>query len=191
MGPILVLLFGGMAAISSVGAMGVDVPPIVEVAPEPHLPASPVSVSAVKNGYQVALNRATAEMLRDALAKSDEKEIAATLRKMAKEKKDGANDPDNQTAATLEMIAFVVSTQLPGFKKALSENMGPGGVVITMTGLQAPTVKFSKPRPRLEKALETVRGVMPLLPDEAKDAVEALRAVGRTTPLFWKVEPRE
>src|SRR5207302_42643 len=97
--------------------------------------------------------------------------------------------PDDQTAATLEMIAFVVSTQLPGFKKALSENMGPQGVVITMTGLQADKIKFAKPRPRLEKALETVRGVMPLLPDEARDAVEAVRAVARTTPLFWKVEP--
>ena len=43
----------------------------------------------------------------------------------------------------------------------------------------------------LEKALEAVGGVMPLLPDEAKDAVEAVRAVARTTPLFWKVEPRD
>jgi hypothetical protein len=43
----------------------------------------------------------------------------------------------------------------------------------------------------LEKALEAVRGAMPLLPDDAREAVEALRAVARTTPLFWKVEPRE
>jgi hypothetical protein len=36
-----------------------------------------------------------------------------------------------------------------------------------------------------------VRGAMPLLPDDAREAVETLRAVARTTPLFWKVEPRE
>jgi hypothetical protein len=166
-----------------------DVP--LAVAPAPHVPCSPVSFAAVKGGYRVSLNRATAEMLADALMNTDEKEVAASLRKIAKDKKEGASNPDDQTAATLEMIAFVVSSQLPGFKKAMSDNMGPQGVVITMTGLQADKIKFAKPRPRLERALETVRGVMPLLPEEAQEALEAMRAVGRTTPLFWKVEPRE
>jgi hypothetical protein len=69
--------------------------------------------------------------------------------------------------------------------------MGPNGAVVTMTGLQAPAVKFRKPRPVLERAVGVVRGVMPLLPDDAREAVEAMRAVARTTPLFWKVEPRE
>ena len=179
----MVLLLGGVVGVAA------DAPP-VEIAPAPHVPASPVAVIPVKGGYQVTLNRGTAEMLRDALANADEKEIATSLRKMAKDKKDGA-EPDERTAATLEMIAFVVSTQLPGFKKSLTENMGPGGAVITLTGLQAATVKFSKPRPRLEKALETVRGVLPLLPDEAKEAMDAMRAVARTTPIFWKVEPKE
>jgi len=143
----------------------------------------------VKGGYQISLNRATAEWFRDTLTNADEKEIAATLRQMAKDKKEA--NPEDHTAATLELIAFVVANQLPGFKKALSENMGPGGAVITMTGLQAATVKFSKPRPRLEQALQTARAVMPLLPEEAQDALEAVRAVARTTPLFWKIEPRE
>src|SRR6185312_11054034 len=99
------------------------------------------------------------------------------LRKIAKDRKESAKNPDDQTAATLEMIAFVVSSQVPGFKKALAENMGPGGAVITLTGLQAPVVKFARPRPRLEKAMEAVRGAMPLLPDDAREAVEAMRAV--------------
>ena len=88
------------------------------------------------------------------------------------------------------MVAFVVSSQLPKFKKSFAENMGPGGAVITLTGLQAPVVKFRKPRPRLEKAAEAVRSAMPLIPEEARDVLEALRAVGRTTPLFWQVDPR-
>lgn len=42
-----------------------------------------------------------------------------------------------------------------------------------------------------EKTVEVVRGVMPLLPEESREVVEAMRAVARTKPLFWKVEPRE
>lgn len=165
-------------------------PPVLEVAPPPHVPLPPVRIVAVQGGYKIGLNRPTADRFRDALARADEKDIAAALRKMAQDQKQGAN-PDEQTAATLEMIAFVVSSQLPGFKKALAENMGPNGVVITVTGLQAPAVKFRKPRPALERVVGVVRGVMPLLPDDAREAVEAMRAVARTTPLFWKVEPRE
>jgi hypothetical protein len=164
-------------------------PSTVEVAPAPHLPSPPFSIVAVKGGYQVTLDRRTAEMLQDALDRTDEKELAATLRKKAQDKKEA--NPDDATVATLEMIAFSVSTQLPGFKKSLAEKMGPNGVVITLTGLQAPAVQFRKPRPRLERAAEVVRAAMPLLPEEARATVEAMRAAGRTTPLFWKVEPRE
>ena len=192
---ILVLLTIGMMGDGlplSVQPPAQPMPPaaVLPVAPLPHVPLPPVSIASVKGGYRIALNRHSAELFRDALAKSDEKEIAATLRKISRDKKAETKNPDDQTAATLEMIAFVVSSQLPGFKKSLAENMGPNGVTITLTGLQAPKVKFARPRPRLERALETVRGVMPLLPDEAKEAVDAMRAVARTTPLFWKVEPR-
>ena len=89
------------------------------------------------------------------------------------------------------MIAFAVSTQLPGFRKSLGEKMGMNGAVITLTGLQSQTVEFKKPRPKLEKTVEVVRGVMPLLPEESREVVEAMRAVARTKPLFWKVEPRD
>jgi len=164
-------------------------PGVAEVAPVPHLPHPPVAIVAVKGGYEVSLNHPTAELLRDALDRTDEKNLAATLRKMAKERKE--KDPDDQTIATLEMVAFVASTQLPGFKKSLAQNIGPGGAVITLTGFQADMVKFKKPRPKLEKAAEVVRGVMPLLPDEASEVIEALRSVARTTPIIWKVKPRE
>ena len=152
------------------------------------MPYPRVAIAAIKNGYTVSLNRSTAEMLRDALAKADEKELAATLRKMARERKE--KDPNDEMVATLEMVAFAVSTQLPGLKRSLAENIGEQGAVITLTGLQTPTVQFRKPRPRLQKAAEIVRGVMPLMPDEAREVVEAMRAVARTKPIFWKVEPR-
>ena len=189
----LVVLCGVAAAPPDLPPLPIPVPALqpgaVEVAPAPHTPHPPVAIHAVKGGYQVYLNRATADFLRDALDRGDEKEIAAMLRKKAKEKKEA--DPDDHTAATLEMIAFVVSNQMPKFKKSFAENIGPGGAVITLTGLQAPAAKFRKPRPKLEKAAEVVREVMPLLPDEAREVVESLRAVARTTPLSWKVEPRE
>jgi len=159
----------------------------VPVAPAPRAVEAPIAVAAIKGGYTVTLTRESAELLRDALNGSDEKELAATLRKLAKDKK--AADADDKSAATLELVAFVVSSQLPGFKKSLTENIGPRGATITLKGLQADTVKIPN-RPKLEQALATVRTVMPLLPDDAKDVLEALRAVGRTTPLFWKVEAR-
>lgn len=177
-------MLAAVMLLAGVPAVAADLP----VAPPPHEPAPPVAVAAIKGGYTISLNRASGELLRDALANTDEKEVAGTLRKMAKDKKNA--DPDDKTAATLELVAFVVSSQLPGFKKQFAENLGSRGAVITLTGLQADRVKFPS-RPRLEQALQTVRGVMPLLPDDAKDVLEALRAMGRTTPLFWKVEPRD
>lgn len=174
----IVLTFSGLPALAA------DVP----VAPPPHEPA-PISIAAVKGGYAITLNRKTAELFRDTLANADEKELASTLRKFAKDNK--AADPDDKTAATLELIAFVVANQLPGFKKNLADNIGPRGAVITLTGLQAPVVPVPADRPRIAKAIATARAVMPLLPADAKDVMEALRAIGRTTPIFWKVEPRE
>jgi hypothetical protein len=171
----------------------------VEVAPPPRLPgvapllpelpAPPFSLTAVPGGYRVTLNRQTAELLCDALGRVDEKDLTAALKKAAKDRKEA--DPDSDTAKTLELLAFATASQLPGFKKSLAENMGPGGVVVTVTGIQAPGIVFKRPRPLLEAGFGAMRRVMPLLPEDARDAVEAMRAVARTTPLFWKVEPRE
>jgi hypothetical protein len=162
-------------------------PGVVEVAPPPRRPAPAFAVAAIEGGYRITLNRGTAELLQSALDQTDPKELAETLKKKAQERKEA--NPEDQTAKTLELAAFAAATQLPGFKKSLAENLGPGGVVITMTGLQAPQVKFK--RPLVAKAAGVVRGVMPLLPDEARETIEGLRAMGRTTPLFWKVEPIE
>lgn len=165
-------------------------PPIIEIAPFPRVHYPPVQIEAVKGGYRIYLNRPMAERLAEALEGVDAKDVAAMLRSRAKDRKE-ADPPDEEAAKTLEMIAFAVSTQLPGFRKALGEKMGTNGAVITLTGLQSPTVKFKKPRPKLEKTAEVVRGVMPLLPEESREVVEAMRAVARTKPLFWKVEPRD
>jgi hypothetical protein len=179
---------GAIAGLASFGpASTVAGPP--EIAPSPR-PAGPrAAIVATKNGYQVILNRTTTEALQQILDKTDEKQVANSIREKAKEARTGPAADESQ-AATLELVAFLVSTQVPGFRKALHESAGPGGVIITLTGLQAPKVMFRKPRPLLEKAAELVRGAMPLVPDEAREVLEALRAVARTTPLLWKVEPR-
>lgn len=162
----------------------------IEIAPPPRVVVPPVAIAAIPGGYQIRLNRVATDRLQGILDRTDEKEVANGLRQLAKGQKEGAN-PDEEAAAKLELIAFLVSSQLPGFKKSLRDNSGPGGAVITVTGLQAPAVKFRKPRPRLERAVEVVRGTMPLMPPEGRDAIEALRAIARTTPLLWKVEPLE
>ena len=161
-----------------------------EVAPPPPAVGPRVSVAAAPGGYRITLARGPAELLRDALDGADEKQIAKALRDEAKKRKDDPDKPDADNAATLELVAFLVSTQLPAFKKSLRENMGPHGVVISIGGLQAPKVQFRRPRPKLERAAEALRNAMPLLPEEAREVVEALRAVARTTPLVWKIEPR-
>ncbi len=162
----------------------------VEIAPAPRVSGLPVAIVAVKDGYRIVLNRTAAERLQQLLDQTDEAKLAASLRERAKQTKATAT-PDDTTAATLEVVAFLVANQLPGFRKALRENTGPGGATITLTGLQAPTVKFRNPRPRLERAVETVRGAMPLMPEDARQVVEALRAVARTTPFRWVIEPRQ
>jgi hypothetical protein len=157
------------------------------VAPAPREQTPPVRMTSIRGGYQVILNRATAELLQEALDPVDPKQLAATLQKVLKQRWQA--DPDDQLAATLELVTLAVSTQLPGFKNELAKKLGPGGVVITVTGLQKAQVTFRHPRPRLEAARDLVRTVQPLLPHEAREAIEAVRALARTTPLIWKVEP--
>jgi hypothetical protein len=146
-------------------------------------PPPPVRIEAIPNGYQIFLNRPTAELLLSAVESADEKQLSAAIRDEAAKRKDV--DPD--TAAKLELIAFVVNSQLPAFRKELKAKMGPNGVLIRVTGLQQPMVKFK--RPAMERAAGVVRQVKPLLPQDAQDTIEAMRAMGRTTPLTWKVEP--
>jgi len=145
----------------------------------------PVRVEAIPGGYQVFLNKSTADFLSDTLASADEKQIAGLIRDQAKKRKDV--DPD--TSAKLELLAFVVNGQLPAFKKDLKEKCGPNGVCIQFTGLQKQEVTLKNPR--LNKAVVMVRAIRPLLPTEAQGVLEAMRAMARTTPLMWKIDPVE
>src|SRR5262245_41059019 len=181
-------MFGGQLVLWGGLALAAGDP--VDVAPPPAPVGPPVWVAAAPGGYTITLARGPAELLRDTLDGADEKAIAKALRDEATRRKNDSDNPTADNTAQLELVAFLVSSQLPAFKKALRENMGPHGVVIKVAGLQAPQVKFRKPRPKLERAVGVLREVMPLLPEEAREVVEAMRAVARTTPLLWQVEPR-
>ncbi|MBY0514137.1 MAG: hypothetical protein K2P78_09535 [Gemmataceae bacterium] len=167
------------AAVLALAPCGAVLAQDVPVGPPP----PPVLIAPIPNGYTITLNRPTAMLLSRALDNADEKQISQRIRDEAAKQKDA--DPDS--AAKLELIAFVVKSQLPAFKKQLAENMGPNGVVIRVTGLQKPEAQFK--RPAMQKAAAVVRQVQPLLPPDAQLTVDALRAMARTTPLAWKVEP--
>src|SRR5438876_2490488 len=93
---VVVMLCAGAAAAQ-------DVPVEPPVPPPP-----PVRIEAIPNGYQIFLNRPAAELLLRAVESADEKQIAAAIRDEAAKRKDV--DPDS--AAKLELIAFVVNGQL-------------------------------------------------------------------------------
>ena len=160
----------------------------VELAPFPRPVGPPVQLTVIPGGYQIRMNRWATEQVQAALGQADPKEIATLLADRAKDKRDGA-DADPDAAAKLDLAAFLVVTQLPGFQKAMRENAGPGGVVITVTGAQAAAAPLMPDRPRLNRLAGLVEKAMPLLPPDARDAVGALRAMARTTPQAWKVEP--
>jgi len=144
----------------------------------------PVRFETIKNGYQVTLTRPAAEKLRAALdVVEDEKELADALREVAK----SPSAKDASTSATLEIVAAVLASQVPQFKKSLADNLGANGVVVRVYGLQRDKV-LAKPRPILKRAVEVAREV---LPDDAKGQLDAILTAARTTPLTWKVEPRK
>ena len=146
---------------------------------------SPVRVETIPNGYQIFLNKSSADFLSDVLSNADEKQLSGLIRDEAKKRK----DVDAETAAKLELVAFIVNGQLPAFKKELKEKCGPNGVCIKVTGLQQKEVTFKNPR--LNKAVGIVKAVAPLLPAEAQNTLATMSAMARTTPLTWKIEPLE
>jgi hypothetical protein len=144
----------------------------------------PVRFESIKGGYQVTMTRAAAEKFRDALdVIRDEKSLAEALREAAK----SPAAKDAGTSPALEVVALVLSTQVPQFKKSLAENLGANGVVVRVYGLQRDKL-FRKPRPILQRAVEVAREV---LPDDAKGQLDAVLTAAKTTPLVWKVEPRK
>jgi hypothetical protein len=145
----------------------------------------PVRFEALKDGYRVTLTRPAALKFLDALETTDEESLADTLRDLAKAAK--GKDAESETAATLEVVALVLSSQIPQLREAVRENVGPNGATIRVWGLQRDTI-LKKPRPRLRKVIE---GVKAALPDDAKATVDGVLTAARTTPLTWKVEPRK
>ncbi|QDU24097.1 hypothetical protein [Urbifossiella limnaea] len=161
-----------------------------EVAPPPRLVAPLVELAPLPNGYRITLSRRGVEQFRDLLESTDEKQAAALLRDRAKNMRAGET-PDDATAGKLELIAFVAGSQIPALRTELRDKAGPGGAVITVSGLQKADLPIPENRPLLRRVAGVVQGVAPLLPADARDTLLGLSAMSRTTPLTWRVEPRE
>ena len=153
------------------------------LAPAPRLVGPSIELEAVPGGYQVRLNRKTARRLQEVLEQTDEKQLAAAIREVARLK------DDEVKSAKLQLAAFLMASQMPGFKKSLAENQGPGGVAITITGLQSAEVKTG--HPRVDRAFGVLRSISPLLPADTRETIGAIESMARTTPLTWTVEPRK
>ncbi|VTS06268.1 hypothetical protein [Tuwongella immobilis] len=127
-------------------------------------------------GYTMYLNRSIAEMLRTALTGiTDEKKAAQTIRSRI--------DPGmpQELRGRLELLAFGVQHQMPGFRNALGEKMGSNGVIIHVTGV----AKKGKDRPVLRLLMNAA------LPKNLEEKTQKLLIFLRTTPIYWTVEPWE
>lgn len=163
--------------------------PLPEVAPPPRPVAPLIDFAPVPNGYRVELSRRGVERFRELLESTDEKQAAASLRELAKKKRAGET-PDEAAAGKLELLAFVAGSQIPALRAELRDKAGPGGAVITVTGLQKAELPIPADRPRLKRAAGVVQGILPLLPADTRELMLGLSAMSRTTPLSWRVEPR-
>lgn len=174
------------------GLQAADEKPPIEAAPAPRRVVPAIQMFPAPGGFQIALSRPVAEILRDTLdTAGDDKQIAKLLRESAQLKREAGTEDDKLLAARLELIAFVVSSQLPGFKKSLHERMGVNGVVIQVMGIQRERI-FRKPRPILEAGLKIASQVVTeFSPEEVGRTLEAAKAMARTTPLSWSVLPQE
>jgi len=165
---------------------GEGLPPGMELAPAPHAATPAVRVVSQATGYHMILSRPAADRLRQALKMvEDEKGLADTIQDWAKSKENAGAAPE--TVGQLQLLAFAVRNQLPGFKKALGEKMGPNGVTVKVTGLAGQNI-LGKPRPKLERAAAIARQ---FIPDDARETLDGIKSMASTTPLFWTVEPRE
>jgi hypothetical protein len=161
-----------------------------EVAPPPRPVPPLIDFAPVPNGYKVELSRRGVERFRELLENTDEKQAAAALRDLAKKKRAGVT-PDDAAAGKLELLAFVAGSQIPALRTELRDKAGPGGAVITVTGFQKADLPIPEDRPRLKRIAGVVQGIMPLLPADTRDVLLGLSAMSRTTPLTWRVEPRD
>jgi hypothetical protein len=149
-------------------------------------PSEPaVRIEALEKGYQIKLTRPAAERLHTALERADEKSLAELLKDLAQAARE--NDEDSTTAVTLDVVSVILSSQIPQIRKSLGENIGPHGATIRVWGLVRENI-LRNPRPRLRQIIE---GVKVALPNDARATVDGVMMVARTTPLTWKIEPRE
>lgn len=189
---VVVLIYGICVTGIASGLQAADENKPLETAPAPRRVVPAIQMFPAAGGFQIALSRPAAEILRDTLdTAANEREIAKLLRENAQLKREAGSEDDKLLAARLELVAFVVSSQLPGFKKSLHDRMGTNGVVIQVMGIQRERI-FRKPRPILEAGLKIASQVVnELSPEEVGRTLEAAKAMARTTPLSWSVLPQE
>lgn len=163
-----------------------------ELAPMPRKVVSAIGLKPIDGGFQLALSKPVAQTLSQTLdLAANEQEITQLLRDCAELRKQGLAADDPLAAARLELLALVISRQLPAFKTALREKMGANGVVIQVKGLQRPRL-FSPSRPFLEFGVKmATRIVVEVTPEEVGQTLAAVQAIARTTPLHWTVLPQE
>jgi hypothetical protein len=148
-----------------------------ELLPPPREVESHVTFEKTPNGYQIILSRKASERMRDALGVvGDGKSVVELIKLCTKD----LNDPDAERK--LEVMAWVLKTQAPALKKALDENMGAGGAVIRVFGVE----KKKLPERPLLKAIGEA-----FIPDDVKDQIKTGMSILNTVPLYWKVEGRK
>jgi hypothetical protein len=152
---------------------GVAQPP--ELIPPPRLAEPPLRAEEITGGYKLYLTHSAAERVRKALNKiEDEQGLADTLRGVAKDLNDG------EVPLQVEILAHAIAREVPAFKKSLAEKMGDEGVTITVYGL-----------PRKVKDRPVLRAIgKAVLPPDLQEQARALLTMAKTTPLYWKIEPR-
>lgn len=168
--------------------LGAQEPPPEPRAPEPLeagaevLPVAPrVAVRAVfvemrDNGYEVFLSRSASEKLAALLALTEDNEgdLAEMIRSQ------GRKSDDKEMNLQLELLAALVKSQLPAFRKSLDANVGPAGASIRVTG-----IRKKRPERPLIKAIASAA-----MTDEVREKAQKLLAMAEFTPLLWKIEPR-
>jgi hypothetical protein len=147
----------------------------LEILPPPRPAEPPLRAEEITGGYKLYLTRSAAELLGKALNKiEDEQGLADTLRGVAKDLNEG------EVPLQVEILAHAIAREVPAFKKSLAEKMGDQGVTITVYGL-----------PRKVKDRPVLRAIgKAVLPPDLQEQARALLTMAKTTPLYWKIEPR-
>jgi hypothetical protein len=147
----------------------------IELLPPPRVAEPPLKFEKITGGFQVSMSRTNAERLLDTMKMVKNEEALGDLIKSV-----GANSTDEYTQALTIYWTHVVTKEMPAFKKALEQKMGPNGVVVKMYGFDR-----TKERPVL-KAIGKA-----FLPKEVQEQAQGIMAMVNTKALFWRIESRE